>query len=215
VPQNAATVVATTPGAVYTGVTMNTAGDMLYAANGTTGAIDEFDGSFTKQTTSGFVDPSLPAGFVPFNVEDIGGKVYVAYAPAGHIPQTKATGGMGAVAIFDESGDFLQQLVSPGSSGELASPWGMTIAPAGFGPFAIPVNTGANAPAGLWDLRFGSGGPTGDPTTLYFTDGINGEKDGLFAAIAVPQPSTWAMMLLGLVGLGYAGYRRAREPRAA
>jgi hypothetical protein len=92
VTQNAATVVATTPGAVYTGVTMNTAGDMLYAANGTTGAIDEFDGSFTKQTTSGFVDPSLPAGFVPFNVEAIGGKVYVAYAPAGHIPQTKATG---------------------------------------------------------------------------------------------------------------------------
>jgi uncharacterized protein (TIGR03118 family) len=111
---------------------------------------------------------------------------------------------MGAVAVFDESGDFLQQLVSPGSSGELASPWGMAIAPAGFGPFGgdllvgnfsfalseinafnattgkfegtIPVNTGANAPGGLWDLMFGSEGPTGNPMTLYFTDGINGEK---------------------------------------
>jgi hypothetical protein len=31
----------------------------------------------------------------------------------------------------------------------------------------------------------------------------------------VPEPSTWAMMLLGFAGLGYAGYRKAREPRAA
>ena len=32
---------------------------------------------------------------------------------------------------------------------------------------------------------------------------------------AVPEPSTWALMLLGFAGIGYAGYRRAREPRAA
>ena len=95
---------------------------------------------------------------------------------------------MGAVAVFDESGNFLQQLVSPGSGGELASPWGMAIAPAGFGPFGgdllvgnfsfvdseinafdattgkfegtIPVNAGAgNMPGGLWDLMFGNRGP--------------------------------------------------------
>ena len=36
-----------------------------------------------------------------------------------------------------------------------------------------------------------------------------------FAAAAVPEPSTWAMMLLSFAGLGYAGYRRAREPRGA
>jgi hypothetical protein len=29
------------------------------------------------------------------------------------------------------------------------------------------------------------------------------------------KPSTWAMMLLGFAGLGYVGYRRAREARAA
>jgi hypothetical protein len=28
--------------------------------------------------------------------------------------------------------------------------------------------------------------------------------------LAVPEPSTWAMMLLGFVGLGYAGFRKAR-----
>jgi PEP-CTERM motif len=29
--------------------------------------------------------------------------------------------------------------------------------------------------------------------------------------VAAPEPSTWAMMLLGFVGLGYAGLRRARS----
>jgi hypothetical protein len=32
---------------------------------------------------------------------------------------------------------------------------------------------------------------------------------------AVPEPSTWAMMLVGFAGLGYADYRKTREPRAA
>ena len=31
---------------------------------------------------------------------------------------------------------------------------------------------------------------------------------------AVPEPSTWAMMLLGFVGLGYAGLRKARSPNS-
>jgi hypothetical protein len=51
----------------------------------------------------------------------------------------------------------------------------------------------------------------GDPNTLYFTDGINGEKDGLFAAISVvPEPSTWAMLLLGFAGLGFA-FKQSRR----
>jgi hypothetical protein len=38
--------------------------------------------------------------------------------------------------------------------------------------------------------------------------------DGSWAA-TTPEPSTWAMMLLGFASLGYVGYRRAREPRRA
>ena len=201
---NSATVKVTTSDAVYTGVTMNGAGNLLYAANGAgTGSIDVFNGSFAPTTVSGnFVDHSLPAGLVPFNVEDIGGKVYVAYAPAGHANQIDATAGEGAVAVFDEGGNFVQQLVGSSPSDMLASPWGMAIAPAGFGPFGgdllvgnfsfslsqinafnpttgafegtIPVNVGGNMPGGLWDLTFGNGG-SGDPMTLYLTDGLNGE----------------------------------------
>jgi hypothetical protein len=32
---------------------------------------------------------------------------------------------------------------------------------------------------------------------------------------AVPEPSTWGMMLVGFAGIGFASYRRTRKPRAA
>jgi hypothetical protein len=48
----------------------------------------------------------------------------------------------------------------------------------------IHIDAGSgNTPGGLWTLTFGGGGSDGDPNTLYFTDGINGETDGLFGAI--------------------------------
>jgi hypothetical protein len=79
---------------------------------------------------------------------------------------------------------------------------------------SIPIDVGAGHTAGgLWALMFGSGGSNGDPNTLYFADGINGEADGLFGAltVSVPEPSTWAMMLLGFAGLGFFGYRASRK----
>jgi len=234
----------TTPGASYTGLAINAGGTMLYAANAAAGKIDVFSSSFAPATVAGsFVDPDLPSGYVPFNVEDMSGKVYVTYALAGHPAETNATAGEGAVAVFDESGNFEQQLVGVSKSGELASPWGMAIAPAGFGPFGgdllvgnfsdldsgieafnptngmfegmISVDPGAGDSAGgLWSLAFGGGPEDGSPNVLYFTDGINGEKDGLFAALTVPEPSTWAMMLLGFGGLALLAARRRRAASA-
>lgn len=239
-----ATVVSSPSSALYTGLAITGSSNptrVLYAANGTTGAVDVFNDSFgSGSVPGGFLNPTLPAGFVPFNVEDIGGKVYVTYAPAGHDAQVNATAGEGWVSVFDENGNLLQNLVT-GSA--LAAPWGLAIAPAGFGPFGgdllvgnfssvdpginafnattgalvgtIPIDLGGNAPGGLWDLTFGGGGPTGDPMTLYLTDGVNGEKDGLFAALTVPEPSTWAMMVAGFAGLALFAARRRRPAVAA
>ena len=64
------------------------------------------------------------------------------------------------------------------------------------------MNPGSgNAPGGLWALDFGIGPSNGDPNTLYFTDGINGERSGLFAAISVPEPSTLALLGVGILAL--------------
>ena len=202
----------TTPGATYTGLAINGAQTRLYAANGAaTGSVDVFDSTFAPLSLAAdaFVNPALPAGLVPFNVQEIGGNVYVAYAPAGRPAQISAPLGAGAVAIFDEDGNFITQLIT---GGRLAAPWGMTLAPAGFGRFinhllvgnfsflnsginafdpttgkfrgTIPIDVGkGHTPGGLWTLEFGVGGSNGDPNTLYFTEGINGEADGLFGAI--------------------------------
>jgi uncharacterized protein (TIGR03118 family) len=150
---------------------------------------------------------------------------------------------MGGVAIFSESGVLLQTLIN-GSAlaapwGIALAP------SSGFGIFSgdllvgnfsyvdseinafepttgallgtIPINVGAgNMPGGLWALDFGTGmGNAGSPDTLYFTDGINSETDGLFGALIAPEPS--GLSLLG-VGLGFLGFRRFGrwyQPRAS
>jgi uncharacterized protein (TIGR03118 family) len=199
----------TTPGAVYTGLAINGAQTRLYAARA--GGIDVFDSSFAPVDlgSGAFVDPELPAGLAPFNVRNISGDIFVAYAPMGRLNQINAKRGAGAIAIFDEDGNFIKQLIA---GDHLAAPWGMALAPPSFGKlgshllvgnfsfdhseingFELPngkfrdtihIDTGRIPSGGLWSLDFGIGGNNGDPDTLYFTDGINHEADGLFGAIS-------------------------------
>ena len=201
------------PGTRYTGLAINRAQTRLYAANHGLGRIDVFDSNFLAVSLPGtpFHDPSLPTGLVPFNVQQIDGKVYVTYALAGPDSVTSnAPPGAGAVAVFDEDGKFIQQVVA---GGRLASPWGITFAPRGFGSFGnallvgnfscvaseinafdpansfkllgtIPIDTGAQGAGGLWAIVFGVGGNNGSPDVLYFFNGINCENDGQFGAIA-------------------------------
>jgi uncharacterized protein (TIGR03118 family) len=212
----------TTPGAVYTGLAVNEAHTMLYAANTSAGTIDVFDSSFDPVDLGdhAFQTPGQIAarGLVPFNATDIGGEVYVTYAPAGRAAQTTADEGDGAVAIFSESGKLEPHgVLLGGPHTPLAAPWGVAIAPDNFGQFSndllvgnfsfqhseinafnlqthqlegtIPISPGSGqTPGGLWTLTFGGSGNDGSPNTLYFTDGIDGEKHGLFGAIeSVPQ----------------------------
>jgi uncharacterized protein (TIGR03118 family) len=231
-------------GASFTGLAINQTDTRLFAANTAgAGGIDVFNRSFNQISlgAGAFATPTAikADGLVPFNVTDLGGNVFVTYAPSGHIPQTDATAGEGAVAEFSENGKLEKTIVG----GELASPWGVAIAPMSFGKFggdllvgnfsfqpgvanvinafnpvtdalvgSIDVNPGmGNTAGGLWSIVFGGGGSDGTPNTLFFTDGINGEKDGLFGSIAaVPEPSTWAMMLAGFGGLALLAARRRR-----
>src|SRR6516165_319585 len=105
---------ATTAGAGYTGLNLQStaAGDFLYAANARQGRIDVFDGSFNRVTlpVGAFVDPYLPAQLIPFNVEDVNGDLYVAYGKAGPpVARQTAPEGVGAIAVFDTSGNFIKQ----------------------------------------------------------------------------------------------------------
>jgi uncharacterized protein (TIGR03118 family) len=197
-------------GSSYTGLAINGAQTRLYAANTSLGRVDVFDSNFTPFSlgSNAFRDPSLPRGLVPFNVRDIGGDVYVTYAPPGRAAQITAKLGAGAVVIFDEDGNFIRELVV---GSRLAAPWGITLAPPGFRRFGfhllvgnfsflhseinafdpingnlhgtIRIDTGGHPAGGLWTLDFGVGGNNGSPDVLYFTDGINGETRGLFGAI--------------------------------
>jgi hypothetical protein len=83
-------------------------------------------------------------------------------------------------------------------------------------PAVLPSSASVSIVVGAKDVIFMSstGGNGG-----WFA-GPEGSVDaGLFSswsAAAVPEPSTWAMLLIGFGGVGYAGYRRAGiTPRAA
>jgi uncharacterized protein (TIGR03118 family) len=204
-------------GAVYKGIALTNNPDYVYAANFSAGTIDVYDGTWAKATLAGsFKDPSVPAGFAPFNIQLLAGKLYVTYARQDST-KTFDVGGPGAgyVAVFDTNGNLIRHLIS---TGPLNSPWGVAIAPPSFGTFANALLVGnfkdgkINAfdassgnflgtlqdPSGnpivnlgLWALVFGTSTSGNYSTTLYFTAGIpdgGGNIHGLFGAITTTAP---------------------------
>ena len=196
--------------AIYKGLALATtsAGSFLYAADFHHGRIDVFDSGFDRVHLSGsFQDPKLPHGYAPFNIQELGGRLYVAYAKQDADREDEVAGpGRGFVDVYSTSGHLLHRLLR---RGQLNAPWGLVLAPAGFGRFSGALLVGnfgdgrinAYDPAtgafqgrlrhedgtpieieGLWALRFGNG-VTGNPTTLLFTAGIDDEAHGLFGAI--------------------------------
>src|SRR6266513_3769309 len=130
-------------GAIYKGLAMgsNVNGNFLFAANFHAGTIDVFDKNFTPVISPGaFTDPNIPAGFAPFNIQNIGGQLYVTYAKQDADKHDDVAGpGNGFVDVFNTDGVLQKRLVS---QGVLNSPWGKAVAPAGFGPFGCDLLIG-------------------------------------------------------------------------
>ena len=139
-----AVVGASTANAVYKGLALanNGTGNQLYAANFNSGHIDVFSASFQPVTLAAgaFTDSNLPAGYAPFNIANLGGKLYVTYAQQDAAKHDDVAGfGHGFVDVYDTSGTLLQRLITgiPGNpTSPLNSPWGLALAPASFGDFS-------------------------------------------------------------------------------
>jgi uncharacterized protein (TIGR03118 family) len=210
-PSSQAQVGTTVAGAIYKGVAIGNNGteNLLYAANFHTGHIDVFDRTFASKTLAGnFTDPDLPMGYAPFNVQNIGGTLYVMYAQQDANAEDEVAGaGKGFVDKFDLNGHLLGRFAS---SGVLNAPWGIAQAPANFGKFSGDILVGnfgdgrinafttagtfagtlkdvrGNPIAidGLWALAFGNGISAGEANNLYFTAGPDEEMHGLFGKLA-------------------------------
>jgi uncharacterized protein (TIGR03118 family) len=225
---------AATPGAIYTGLAQadNGTGNFLYAANsGPGGRIDVFDSLWHSATLSGnFTDPNAVSGFVPFNIQNLGGNLYVTYAQLGP-GGTPMPGGY--VDEFDANGNFLKRIAT---GGQLFAPWGIVVAPANFGSFSNDLlignfgngeinaydattdmflgtldGTDGNPLVNdhLWALETRVGGGTFNPNALYFSAGINDEADGLFGEITeVPEPATIFGTAAGMIALALTRIKR-------
>ena len=209
---NAIVAVPNTTGAIYKGLAI--ASNRLYATDFHNARVDVFDSSFQPITSpDAFTDPSLPAGYAPFGIQNVNGMIVVTYAKQDADAEDEvAHQGFGFVDAYDTSGNLIGRIAQ---HGQLNAPWGIAMAPAsGFGAFSGDLLIGnfgdgeisAYEPQsdgswelvgqlrtsdhqvlsidGLWALEFGRGATNnGSTTTLFFTAGPNDETAGLFGKI--------------------------------
>jgi uncharacterized protein (TIGR03118 family) len=203
------------PGAVYKGLAEATSGgnSYIYATNFRSGKVDVFDTNFAPHTFSAnqFTDRHLPARYAPFGIANLNGMIFVTYAKQDAAKHDDVAGqGLGFVDVFSTSGNLIGRVAS---HGPLNSPWGLAVAPSGFGRFAGDLLVGnfgdgtinaykmeghgefefagklkdaSGRPIvidGLWGLAVGNDGSAGPSSTLFFTAGTNGEADGLFGTL--------------------------------
>jgi uncharacterized protein (TIGR03118 family) len=205
----------TTPaGAVFKGLAISaapTGGAELFAADVANARVDVFNNKFAPLSTPNeFVDPAIPAGYAPFNVQVLQGDVYVTYGKQNKAHTNVTAGaGLGYVDVYSANGILLKHLVSGGSGSPLDEPWGLAIAPKGFGPFAGKLLVGnlgngwinvfdpttgkylgalENAKgnpiaiSGLWSLRVGNSA-FGGTDALIFSAGPKGYSEGLLGTL--------------------------------
>lgn len=225
---------------VFKGVTIATAQTQrgpqtyLYAADFRQGRVEVFDSTFKpvqmlsdrddddwdgfdhergeNQGGDSFDDPRLPRGYAPFNVQNIGGNIYVSFAKQDSAKHDELHGaGMGFVDVFSPKGRLLGRLQS---GSWFNAPWGMALGSSDFGAYSHDVLVGQfgsgevlafdpvtgkfkgklngtdNNPIhidGLWAIAFGNGANAGPATSLYFTAGPDDEANGLFGTLTAVE----------------------------
>jgi uncharacterized protein (TIGR03118 family) len=184
--------------------------NVLFAANFRNGSVDVFDKNFNPVTmpAGAFKDATVPQGYAPFNVQNISGTIFVAFAKQDATLHDDVAGpGFGYVDAFMPNGTLLMRLEHVRW---LNSPWGVTLAPQGFGQMSGRLLVGnfgsgqiaAFNPAsgefermlkgqhgkpitidGLWGLGFGNDASAGASTALFFSAGIQDEAHGPFGTL--------------------------------
>jgi len=212
-------------GAVYKGMTSGEIDGhrFLYVTNFRSGKVEVYDTTFKRvHLGDDAFDPDgdeghgqedrgaehIPRGFAPFNIQNIGGTLFVTYAKQDAARHDDVAGdGNGFVEIFTTSGKHIGHLQH---GAWFNSPWGVVWSTRDFGEFSNAIlvgNFGSGRVAafngftykflgllknpddsilsidGLWSLTFGNDATAGPANTLFFTAGINGEQDGLFGTI--------------------------------
>jgi uncharacterized protein (TIGR03118 family) len=232
------------PANVYKGVTLDTTGGHSYllSANFAAGRIDVLKGDTGAPDLVGkFLDPNLSAGYAPFNISKLGNTIYVTYALQNGKDDMPGPG-HGFVTAFDANGVLLGRI---GTMGTLNAPWGLAIAPNGFGSLAGDLLVGnfgdgrinifsadPRSPAflgqltdakagtplsidGLWGLIPGGGGSAGDTQSIYFTAGPNDESGGVLGVIQAVPEPGSAVLAMISIGAMSAGWAWKNRRRKA
>jgi uncharacterized protein (TIGR03118 family) len=214
-PSTQAQTAVTVPGAIFKGLAIaDTAnGPRLYATDFHNDKVDVWDASFAPVHRPGaFRDRRIPDGYAPFGIETVNGNIVVTYAKQDEDAEDDVSGpGFGFVDVYGTNGALLRRFKA---HGPLNAPWGIALAPQGFGRASgallignfgngrinafDPVSTkflgtlrrrNGNAVSidGLWALKFGNG-VIGTPHALLFTAGPDDEAHGLFGELTtVPR----------------------------
>jgi uncharacterized protein (TIGR03118 family) len=198
--------------AVYKGATSAEVGGkkFLYVTNFRSAKVEVYGTNFKRVhlDEDAFEAEDVPRGFAPFNVQNVGGTLFVTYAKQ-DAPRHDPVGGdgLGYVELFTPSGKHIGHL----EHGDwFNAPWGVVWTTRDFGEFSNAILIGNFRSGwiaafngfthkfigwvrnpddslvtidGLWSLTFANDANAGPANSLFFTAGINNENDGLFGTL--------------------------------